>query len=292
VLLVEPFRRLRLGDQGLDFVVLTLELIAQHLVLWKLIENWLLWPQISPRVSQWDNNITAVFLRFSITWVSSSMRRNRSSRNSVTASISRSLIVINSSDLLPADDDDRLFSQKSNFFGVDSSEVGWFSVVCSSCGPHIHKSRLEIFFSEIDRRIEIHATLGSLEIHVGIKSIPSRNVNRLIDPFLKELGNVKDDRYCVCAVTLFRFSTLPWERTLLGGVNMITISPADGGAIENSIQRFWDAALSGLKWLQLRAVWQQWALPVELKLHCLGWLLVVASCPGVEFMIDIYLFSV
>jgi hypothetical protein len=33
VLLVEPFRRLRLGDQGLDFVVLTLELIAQHLVL-------------------------------------------------------------------------------------------------------------------------------------------------------------------------------------------------------------------------------------------------------------------
>lgn len=137
------------------------------------------------------------------------MRRNRSSRNSVTASISRSLIVINSSDLLPADDDDRLFSQKSNFFGVDSSEVGWFSVVCSSCGPHVYKSRLEIFFSEIDRRIDVHATLGSLEIHVGIKSIPSRNVNRLIDPFLKEPGNVKDDRYCVCAFTLFRFSTLP-----------------------------------------------------------------------------------
>ena len=60
------------------------------------------------------------------------MRRNLSSRNSVTASISRSLIVINSSDLLPLAGDDRLFSQKSSFFGVDSSDVGAFSVVCSS----------------------------------------------------------------------------------------------------------------------------------------------------------------
>lgn len=59
------------------------------------------------------------------------MMLSRSSRSSVTASISRSRIVMSSSDLL--DDDDRLFSQNSSFFGVDSSDDGWFSVVCSSC---------------------------------------------------------------------------------------------------------------------------------------------------------------
>ena len=115
----------------------TKALISSSCRLSWLLSTWFcesLWKTGYLRVSLHTTITIGFFLRFyfQFTWVSSSMRRNRSSRNSVTASISRSLIVINSSDLLPADDDDRLFSQKSNFFGVDSSDVGWFSVVCSS----------------------------------------------------------------------------------------------------------------------------------------------------------------